>query len=200
MFRYLVLLPLIAFTISACVTSKSGEAPSPVISVSLTGSPAGLAALSDGPLDPKTCEGVLARPPSTHTLNLQALTGSGQAGLRPFGSMCSAVYETPSPSDPFLAIALMHLDSDATAIERYEFYKQVFVTGKYLTSEVNSADDAQLDQFSAVLDAENIGRTVALRHNSWFLTITDGPNTADSLWTTDDLRLIGESIIARAQE
>ena len=114
--------------------------------------------------------------------------------------MCSAVYETSDPSDPFLALALMKFDVDATAIERYEFYKRVYVTDSYAISEVNNADEALLDHFSALIDGEGIGRTNALRHKNWLLTITNGPTVTDSPWTTDDLQLIGESILRRAQE
>ena len=200
MLRYRLVLPLLAFVASACITSESGQPPEPDISVPLSASEAGLAALSSESLNPETCQGVLGSPPGTHTLELQALTDTAQAGVQEIDSMCAAVYETPVPGDPFLTVALIKFKTDGPAIDHYELLKEVFVTQGQPISEVNSADDRLLDRFSALLDRDGIGRTTVLRQNSWILTVSVGPTTADSLWTSDDVQLIGESIIGRAQE
>lgn len=200
MSRYLLLLSFFAFVISACVTSESGDAPEPVLSGGvIETSEAGAAALSSEPLNPETCAGVLGSPPGSHTLELQSLTETVQDGDQQVDAMCSAVYETSNSGDPFLAVALIKFDSDGPAIERYELLKQVFVAQGYPISEVNSADERLLDRVSALIDSDGIGRTTVLRQNNWVLTVSIGPTTGDSLWTPDDVQMIGESIIKRAQ-
>ena len=114
--------------------------------------------------------------------------------------MCSAIFDTSTPGDPFLAVALIKFNTDAPAIARYDLLKNVFVTQSVPISEVNSADEATLDRFSGLLDRDGIGRTNVFRQNNWVLTVSNGPTTADSLWTLDDLQIIGESIIGRAQK
>jgi hypothetical protein len=200
MIRILFLLPLVVLVIAACATSESGEAPAPVSSNSVDPSAAGLAALSTESLDPLTCEGVLGSPPSTHTLELQSLTETVQDEVPQIRNMCAAVYETSTPGDPFLTVALIGFDSDGPAISHYDLLKNVFVTQDVSISELNNADDSLLDHFSALQDRDGIGRTTVLRQKNWVLTISNGPNTTDSLWTTDDLQFIGESVISRAQQ
>lgn len=199
MFRFLILLPVLAFAISACITSSSGEAPKPNVSVPLATSAAGASALATGSVDPETCEGVLGSPPATHTLELRSLTQSAQQESQQIEAMCSAVYETSNPGDPFLTIALIKFDSDTPSIERYDLIKSAFTTFGNPISEVNNADDGALDHFSALIDSDGIGRTTVLRQKNWVMTSSNGPTTADSLWTTDDLLVIGESILERAQ-
>lgn len=199
MFRYLVLLGSLAFLFSACATSESGAAPSPIVSIQPSASDAGMAAMSNETINPETCEGVLGAPPSTHTLELQSLTETVQDEVQQISTMCAAVYETSRPGDPFLTVALIKFDSDGPAVARYDLIKDAFVALDHPISEINSSDDGSLDRFSALIDMEGIGRTTVLRQNSWVLTVSIGPTTADSLWTTDDVQLIGESVLARAQ-
>ena len=170
-------------------------------SVPLTPSAAGLAAMSNGSPDPVSCEGVLGTPPTSHRLELQALTETVQDGAPQIVTMCVAVYQTSTVGDPFLTVALINFDSASLAVVRYEMLKDVYVSQKkqYPFSEINSADDGLLDEFSALMDNEGIGRTTVLRQNNWVLTISNGPIIAGSPWTTDDLRIIGGSIIRRAQ-
>ncbi len=196
---YLSLPLLVAATLSACISS-SGEAPSPVSSVPLSTSEAGVAALSSGTLNPDTCQGVLGTPPDTHSLDLQALTTTARRDNQQIDAMCSAVFQTSNPGEPFLAVALLKFDSDTPAIAHYELLKDAFVALNHPISEVNSADDGLLDRFSALIDKDGIGRTTVMRQNSWVLTVSVGPTTTNSLWTTDDIQVIGESIIGRAQE
>lgn len=200
MFRLIVLLPVFILTAAACATSSSGEAPTAVVSVPLTTSAAGAAALVSGPLNPETCEGVLGSPPSTHTLGLQSLTGIAQQESSQINAMCSAVYETSNPGDPFLTIALIKFDSDTPSIERYDLLKSTFVTIGHPISEINNADADHIDRFSALIDRDGIGRTTVLRQNNWALTVSVGPTTQDSLWTSDDLQVIGESILERVRQ
>ena len=199
MTRYLLLLPLLALTFAACANSDSGDAPSPVSSIQSTLSAAGLAAITTGPLDPLTCEGVLGSPPSTHTLELQSLTDSGQGGPQ-VESMCSALYQTSDRDIPFLVLSLINFGSNELAIATYDRARSTFISLDKLVSEVNSSDEDLLDHFSALQDSGNIGRTTVLRHNRWVLTVSNGPTVSDSLWTTDDLQLIGESILRRARQ
>ena len=70
--------------------------------------------------------------------------------------MCSAVFQTSNPGEPFLAVALLKFDSDTPAIAHYELLKDAFVALNHPISEVNSADDGLLDRFSALIDK---GRT-----------------------------------------
>ncbi len=197
--RPLFLMLLLAFVISACATSESGEAPEPVVSGQGSASAAGLSALSTESINPATCEGVLGSPPGTHTLELQSLTDSGQGGSERIDSMCAAVYETSNPGDPFLTVALIRFDADDAAQAHYDLLKGVFVTQGVAISEVDSADEGLLDGVSALIDSDGIGRTTVLRQKNWVLTVSVGPTTDDSLWTTADIQLIGESIVVRAQ-
>ena len=197
--RRLYLLLLLALVVSACGTSESGEAPDPVSSGPDPTSAAGAAALSSDPIDPLTCQGVLGRPPDTHTLELQSLTDSGQAGSEQIESMCAAVYETSVPGDPFLTVALIEFDSDGPAADHYDLLKNVFVAEGIPLSEDDSADTGPLDWVSALIDRDGIGRTTVMRQRSWVMTVSVGPTTADSPWTSTDMRTIGESIINRAQ-
>ena len=197
--RRIFTLSLLALVISACVTSTSGEAPDPVFSGPGSTSAAGAAALSSEAIDPATCEGVLGRPPGTHTLELQSLTETGQGGNQQIDAMCAAVFDTTTPGDPFLTVALIRFDSDEPAIAHYDLLKRVFLDQGYPISEVNSTDERLSDRVSALIDNDGIGRTTVLRQNKWVLTISVGPTIAESLWTTADVEVIGESIIDRAQ-
>lgn len=197
--HFVFLMTFLVVAVVGCTITGTGEAPSPVSSIPLTASDAGLAATSDGPLDPVSCEGVLASPPATHTLELQALTETGQGGSEQIDTMCAAVYQASTPGDPFIAVALIAFDSSAPAVVRYDMLRDVYSSGSYPVSEINNADDGLLDEFSALMDSDGIGRTTVIRHNSWILTISSGPTVAESPWTADDLRIIGRSIIARAQ-
>ena len=190
---------LLALVASACGTSESGEALNPVSPSPDPTSAAGAAALSSDSIDPSTCRGVLGRPPETHTLELQSLTDSGQAGSERIDAMCAAVYETSNPGDPFLAVALIEFDAAGPATIHYDLLKGVFVAQAIPLSEVDSADEGVLDWVSALIDRDGIGRTTVMRHRNWVLTVSVGPTTADSLWTTTDIQAIGESIIDRAQ-
>lgn len=193
-----LLMPLLAIVISACATSESGVAPEGDPSIRPSASSAGLAALSDGPLDPATCEGVLAGPPGTHTLAVQSLTETVQDGDQ-IDTMCAALFDTSIPGDPFLAVALIKFESDEPATARYELLKTAFLTQDYAISEVNVADEGRLDQVSALIDDDGIGRTTVARQNSWLVTVSIGPTVDESLWTTDDVQVIAASIISRAQ-
>ena len=197
--RSLFLMLLLALVISACATSESGEAPEPDVSGQGSASAAGLSALSTESINPATCEGVLGSPPGTHTLELQSLTDSGQAGSEDIDSMCAAVYETSNPGDAFLTIALIRFNADDAAEAHYDLLKGVFVTQGVAVSEVDSADEGLVVGVSALIDGDGIGRITVLRQRNWVLTVSVGPTTDDSLWTTTDIQLIGESIIGRAQ-
>ena len=113
--------------------------------------------------------------------------------------MCAAVYETSNPGDPFLSIALIRFDSDDAAEARYELLKDAFVAQGVAISEVDNAAEGLVDRVSALIDRDGIGRMTILRQKSWVLSASVGPTTDDSLWTTVDIQLIGESIIGRAQ-
>ena len=197
--RRLSLLPLLALVMSACVTS-SGEAPGPVVSGPGSVSAAGAAALSTEAIVPATCEGVLGLPPETHTLELQSLTDSGQAGSQRIDSMCAAVYDTSIPGDPFLTVALISFDSDGPATAHYDLLKDVFVAEGIPLSEVDSTDEGVLDWVSGLMNRDGIGRTTVMRQKNWVLTISVGPTIEASLWTSTDIQAIGESIINRAQK
>jgi hypothetical protein len=199
MHRILIVLPLAVIAFASCVVSSSGEAPSPVVSILYTPSSAGIAAMSGDPVDPRSCSGVLAESPETHVLDLEPLSGSGQGGGG-LETMCSAVYTSRKMDDTFLAIALMSFDSNEHAADHYELLKNVYVTEEHPFSELNSVDDAQVDRLTARSDRDGIGQTTIFRQKDWVLTISNGPTIAESPWTGDDLHLIGESIIARAQQ
>jgi hypothetical protein len=192
--------PILMVVVSACITSESGEAPDGASSFQPSASSAGLAALSDGPLDPATCEGVLGTPPSSHTLEVQSLTDTAQDGNQQIDTMCSALFDTSVAGEPFLAVALIEFDSDDSAIEHYELLKTVFLSENHPISEVNGADENQLDRLSVLIDDAGIGRTTVMRQNDWLVTVSIGPRVEDSLWTTDDVQVIAESIISRAQD
>ncbi len=199
MFRYLFLVGLSVFLFSACATSDSGAAQEPIVSPPLSASDAGQAAISNKTVDPRTCEGVLGRPPVGHMLGTQSLTNTAQDDAQQVSSMCSAVYETSNPGDPFLTVALIKFNSDDPAIAHYDLLKDAFVVLSHPISEINNADEDLTDRFSALMDTDGIGRTTVMRQNNWVLTVSIGPTTADSLWTADDLQLIGESIIRRTK-
>ena len=199
LYRGLFLMPIVALVMSACVTS-SGQAPGPVVSGPGSVSAAGAAALSTDLIDPATCEGALGLPPETHTLELQSLTDSGQAGSQRIDSMCAAVYDTSTPGDPFLTVALINFDSDEPATAHYDLLKEFFVAEGIPLSEVDSTDEGVLDWVSGLIDRDGIGRTTVMRQKNWVLTISVGPTIEASLWTSTDIQAIGESIINRAQK
>lgn len=198
MFRFLLSIALFAFLVTGCL-NVSGDAESPVTSGSLDTTEAGRAALLIGPLNPQICEAVLASPPSTHTLELQALTETVQDGDPQIDSMCAAIYETSAVDGSFLTVALVQFDSGAPAIARYDLLRAALIALDHLVSEINNADDGLLDWFSAGIDADGIGRTTVLRLKSWVISISTGPTNAESPWNRDDLLLIGESIVRRGQ-
>ena len=77
MSRYLLLFPVLALVITACtISSKSGEAPEPVLSGALTTSEAGIAALSTAAIDPDSCSGVLGAAQGVHSLQAQSFTST----------------------------------------------------------------------------------------------------------------------------
>ncbi len=189
---------LVAMLGTACA-SGSGAAPDPVVSGAGSTTAAGDAALSTGPLDPLTCQGVLAIPSGTLSLDLQSLTETAQAGGQPIDTMCAAVYETSTPGDPFLTVALINFDGDLSATAHYDLLKAAFVAQGGALSEVDSEDDASMDRISALIDSDGIGRTTVLRKATWVMTISVGPTTSDSPWTATDLEVIGQSILNRAR-
>lgn len=197
--HFVFILTFVIVAAVGCTLTKSGEAVEPVSSVPLSPSAAGISAMSDGLLDPVSCEGVLGTPPTSHTLELQALTETVQDSAQQINTMCAAGYKSSIPDGPFLVVTLIEFDSVAPAIVRYDMLKNVYSSQDYPISELNNADDSLLDWFSALMDNEGIGRTTVLRLNNWVLTISNGPIIAGSPWTTDDLRIVGESIIRRAQ-
>ena len=189
---------LVVMVAAACVSS-SGDAPDPVVSGGGSTTAAGEAALSSEPLDPLTCQGVLASPSGTLSLELQSLTETAQAGDQLIDTMCAAVYETSTPGDPFLAVALINFDGDRSAVAHYDLLKAAFVSEGSVLSEVDSADEASLDRFSTLIDRDGIGRTTVLRKTTWVVTISVGPTTTDSPWTATDIEVIGQSILNRAR-
>jgi hypothetical protein len=188
---------LVTIVATACVSS-SGDAPDPVVSGGGSTSAAGEAALSSEPLDSLTCQGALANPSGNLSLQLQSLTETAHAGDEKVNTMCAAVYDTSTPGDPFLAVALINFDEDLSAVAHYDLLKAAFVAEGSGLSEVDSADDASLDRFSALIDSDGIGRTTVLRKTTWVVTISSGPTISDSPWTATDLEVIGQSILNRA--
>jgi hypothetical protein len=182
---------------SACITS-TGDAPDPVISGVGAPTASGDAALSSEPINPLTCEGVLAAPVDTHSLELQALTESGQAGGQEVDAMCSAVYEPSTSGDPFLAVALIDFTADRSAATHYDLLKAAFAADDSVLSEVDSADGDSMDQFSAFVDRDGIGQTTVLRKTDCVVTISVGPTIDASPWTATDIAAVGESILNRA--
>ncbi len=200
MFRYLLLMLVFAFLVSACtVASKSGEAPEPVVSAVLATSEAGVAALSSASINPDTCEGVLGNAVGAHSRQTRSFTSTVQSSEQQIEAMCPVSYETQIPGDPFLTAALIKFDSDEPAIARYEMIKEGFVINDMPVSELNSADEALLDRVSVLIDRDGMGRIVALRKKNWLLTISIGPTTDVSPWTAGDAQMIGESIMERVQ-
>jgi hypothetical protein len=195
--RLLCVVFLVVMVAAAC-GSSSGSAPDPVVSGGGSTSAAGEAALSTELLDPLTCQGALADPSGTLSLDLQSLTETTQAGDQLVDTMCAAVYETSTPGDPFLAVALINFDGDRSALAHYDLLKAAFVADDGVLSEVNSADEASLDRFSTLIDRDGIGRTTVLRKTTWVVTISVGPTTSDSPWTATDIEVIGQSILNRA--
>jgi len=179
-----------ALLLGACGSSTSGGG---------SATAAGEAALSTEPLDPLTCQGALASPSGTLSLELQSLTEATQAGDQLVDTMCAAVYQTSTPGDPFLAVALINFDEDPAAAARYDLLKAAFVAEGGVLSEVDSAGDTSVDRFSMLIDRDGIGRTTVLRTTTWVLTISVGPTTTDSPWTATDLEVIGQSILNRAR-
>ncbi len=198
MFRFLAPLAFVALLVTACI-DLSGEGSEPNTSGSLDTTEAGRAALLTGPLNPETCEEVLADPPSSYTLQLQALTASAQGGSPRLETMCAAIFQTSAADGSFLTMALIRFDSLDPAIARYNLLKAALIALDHPISEIDNANDDLLDWFAARIDSDGIGQTTVLRLNNWVLSISIGPTIAESTWNTDDLLLIGESIIRRAQ-
>jgi hypothetical protein len=192
-----VVLGLLLFGASGCVTT-SGEAPDPTQSGGGFTTAAGDAALSSEPIDPLTCQGVLASPTGTHSLKLQSLTESVQADSQGVDTMCAAMYQTSTPGGPFLTVALINFDADRSAAAHYDLLKGAFAAQGIAISEVNSASEGSLDRFSALIDKQGIGRTTGFRKTTWVATVSVGPTTDASPWTARDIEVIGQSILTRA--
>jgi hypothetical protein len=187
---------LIAILAAAC--ASSGEPTDPVVSGGDPTTAAGEAALSSEPLDPLTCQGALATPSGALSLELQSLTETASTGDVALDSMCAAVYQTSTPGDPFLTVALINFDGDQAAVAHYNLLKTAFVAEGGALSEVDGADEASLDRFSMLIDRDGIGRTTVLRKTTWVATVSVGPTTSDSPWTARDIEVIGQSILNRA--
>lgn len=199
LFRRLSMLFALFLAISACGGGPGG-ASDPGSSGPDPTSAAGAAALSSGPIDPETCQGVLGPPPVTHSVELQALTDSGQGGSESIDAMCAAIYRTPNPGDPFLTVALIKFDADGPAAAHFDLLKEVFAADGVPLSQGDAPAEGRLDWVSALMDRDGIGRTTVLHQRNWVMTISVGPTTTDSPWTTADIQAIGESIIGRAQQ
>ncbi len=126
MFRFLAPLAFVALLVTACI-DLSGEGSEPNTSGSLDTTEAGRAALLTGPLNPETCEEVLADPPSSYTLQLQALTASAQGGSPRLETMCAAIFQTSAADGSFLTMALIRFDSLDPAIARYNLLKAALI-------------------------------------------------------------------------
>jgi hypothetical protein len=129
---------------------------------------------------------------------LQSLTETASTGDVAVDSMCAAVYQTSTPGDPFLTVALINFDGDRSAVARYDLLKTAFVAEGGSLSEVESADEASLDRFSMLIDRDGIGRTTVFRKTTWVATVSAGPTTSDSPWSARDIEVIGQSILNRA--
>lgn len=196
--RSILLLAFTLLLVSACaVASESGEAPDPVSSNVAPTSEAGAAAISAAVIDPRSCSGVLGPAIGTHSLETESFTETVQTSEQHIEAMCSASYETTVPGDPFLTVALIKFDSIEPAIDRYEMIKEGFVVNDLPISEVNSSDPGALDQLSALIDSDGMGRITVFRKQNWAISISVGPTTDVAPWTTGDLEMIGKSILER---
>ncbi|NQW19158.1 MAG: hypothetical protein HQ477_00310 [Chloroflexi bacterium] len=200
MFRLFSLVMFVAFGAMACaVASESGGPSEPVVSPAIATSVAGAAAISSAAIDADTCEGVLATASAPHSLSRQSLTSSVQASEPNVESMCSAIYDTDVPGEPFLTVELVKFSSDEPAVERYEMIKDSFVQSDFAISEVNSADEGLIDQVSAWVDSDGIGRIMAMRQNGWVVTVSVGPTMAAAPWVVGDLEAIGAGVLERVR-
>lgn len=188
---------LVVIAATAC-GSTSGDTSDPVVASGGSPTVAGEAALSDEPLDPLTCQGALANNSDAYFSELQSLTEMAQASDEAVNTMCAAVYQTSTPGDPFLTVALINFDEGQFAVARYDLLKAAFVAAGGDISEADGADDVSIGRFSVLVDADGIGRTTVLRKTTWILTISAGPTTGEAPWTATDLEVIGQSILNRA--
>ena len=100
--------------------------------------------------------------------------------------------------DPFLTVSLITFTSDEPAIARYDTIKEGFEVNNLPVSELNSADENSLDEVSALIDSDGVGRITVFRQNNRIISVNIGPTIGDSPWTVGDIQMIGKSIVERA--
>jgi hypothetical protein len=200
LFGLVGLLSLVAIALMACgVSSESGGASEPVQEPANPTTEAGSSAISSAVLDAETCDGVLSPITGDLSLATESLTEIAITSQPQLISMCSAMYDTGLPDREFLVVALMEFKSDDSAIEHYDLMKAAYTETGAGMSELNNADESLIDQMSALIDDEGVGRTTILRQKAWLVSITVGPTMAQSLWNVGDIEAIGRSVLERAK-
>jgi hypothetical protein len=111
--------------------------------------------------------------------------------------VCSALYDTGESGREFLAVVLIHLESEDAADDHYELMKGAYSETGAAISELNNADEDFVDMLSALMDSDGVGRTTVMRQGEWLVTVTAGPSMAESLWNAGDMEMIGRGVLKR---
>lgn len=195
--RFMVLMAIAVLAMAACGSINSGEDLEPVLSEVNPTSKAGAAAVSAAEVDADSCIGVLTPIEGDLKLFTDSLTSTVSASEPQIKSMCSAMYDTSLPGSEFLAVVLIHLESDDAAVEHYELMKSAYTETGAEISEIKNSDEDLTEQISALIDSGGVGRTTVMRKRSWLVTVTVGPSMAESLWNAGDMESIARGVLDR---
>jgi len=188
-----------AFSLVVGSGDESGGESDPIRSPAVATTEAVVSAISVSDIDHETCDGVLAPAAGDFSLDTQSLTESAKDSRPQVLSMCSAAYKTGVQGGEFLTIALMQFDSDDSAIDYYEFMKNVFIASDVPISEINSAAEGLIDQLSALMEHDGVGRISIFRQREWLITVSAGPTMEDLPWPVDDIEMIGRGVLDRVK-
>jgi hypothetical protein len=200
MFRvagFVVFMAIAVVAMAACVSSSSGGGSEPVQFPSNATSEAGSSAVSAALVDADNCSGVLTPVKGDLKLFTDSLTSTVNKSEPQIESMCSALYDTGESGREFLAVVLIHLESDDAADDHYELMKGAYAETGAAISELNNADEDLVDMLSALMDSNGVGRTTVMRQGEWLVTVTAGPSMAESLWNAGDMEMIGRGVLKR---
>ena len=145
------------------------------------------------PINPDTCEGVLDPAPESFELETRSASEAAMADNPAILSMCTAIYSSATDEN-FLTVAVVTMNSTDAALAQYEVVRGDLADNGALFFEQRDLDR---DLLAANVNHSGIGVIVVLRSGSSLVSIHNGPSSEQSLWQTDLMIDLSDSVIER---
>ena len=145
------------------------------------------------PINPDTCEGVLDSAPESFELETRSATETAMADNPAVLSMCIATYSSASDEN-FLTAAVITMNSTDAAADHYDIVQNEAASSGVPYTEQRSGDR---DFLLATMDRDGIGTIVVFRIGRALVQVHNGPSSESSLWQTDLMLDLADSVIER---